>query len=60
VLGYFADVPRYRDTALSTLAAGMAGLPPDERQSEWGGAYLVHMAPCTSAPGTSTRHPTWR
>lgn len=44
VLGYFADVPRYRDLALAALDAGHAGLPPDERQSEWGAAYLVHMA----------------
>jgi hypothetical protein len=44
VLGYFAAVARYRDIALSALDAGYAGLPPDERESEWGAAYLVHMA----------------
>jgi hypothetical protein len=44
VLSYFAEVPRYRDLALSALESGYAGLPPDERQSEWGAGYLVHMA----------------
>ena len=44
VLSYFAEVLRYRDLALSALESGYAGLPADERQSEWGAGYLVHMA----------------
>lgn len=44
VLGYFAATPRYRDLALSALEAGYSGLPADEQASEWGAAYLVHMA----------------
>jgi transcriptional regulator with XRE-family HTH domain len=55
VLGYFAGVPRYRDLALSSLDTGYAGLPPDERNSEWGAGYLVHMAAVHERSGDADR-----
>jgi len=44
VLAHFADIPRFHDLALAALETGYAGLLPDERTSEWGAGYLVHMA----------------
>lgn len=44
VLGYFAAEPRYRDIAAAALESGYAGLAGDERGSEWGAGYLVHLA----------------
>jgi len=55
VLGYFADVPRYRDLSLAALETGYAGLPPDEQGSEWGAAYLVHMAAVHERAGDADR-----
>ncbi|HMH91908.1 MAG TPA: helix-turn-helix transcriptional regulator [Streptosporangiaceae bacterium] len=55
VLGYFAKTPRYRDIALAALETGYAGLPPDEQASEWGAAYLVHMAAVHERSGDADR-----
>jgi len=55
VLGYFANVPRYRDLALASLTAGYAGLPPEEQASEWGAGYLVHMAAVHERSGDPDR-----
>ncbi len=44
VFGYFADVPRYHDLALTALEAGYAEMSPEEQRSEWGAGYLVHAA----------------
>jgi hypothetical protein len=43
-LGYLADIPRYRERAVTALQTGYGALPDDQKSSAWATRNLAHLA----------------